>query len=158
MTEQKKKILVSECLYGEKIVRYDGKSAACTEPLFLKWKEEGRFISVCPEVFGGLPTPRVDAQRVEDKVMTRDGRDVTAEYDRGAQEALRLAREHDAAFAILKQKSPSCGSRMIYDGTFTGNKIPGQGLAAEYLVNAGFRVFGEDELDQAAEYLESIEA
>lgn len=152
-----RKILVSECLYGGRAVRYDGKSIPETDPVFLKWKEEGRLVPVCPEVFGGLPVPRVDAQRRGSSVVTRDGRDVTREYRLGAEEALRLAVENDVAFALLKQKSPSCGSRIVYDGTFTGNKIPGQGLAAQLLCENGFKVFGEDELPEAAAYLANLE-
>ena len=83
-----KRILVSQCLYGGVPVRYDGKSKEETDPMFLKWKEEGRLIPVCPEVWGGLPVPRVDAQRREDQVVTRDGRDVTEEYMNGAREAV----------------------------------------------------------------------
>ena len=152
-----KKILVSTCLYGESIVRYDGKEAAETHPVFLKWKAEGRLIPVCAEVFGGLPTPRPPAQRVGDKVINELGKDVTAEYTKGAIEALRLARENDVAFALMKQRSPSCGSKMIYDGTFSGKKIPGQGLAVEMLRNAGFTVLGEEDIEDAAKFLEELE-
>ena len=153
-----RKILVSECLYGGRIVRYDGKDKSCTDPTFLRWKEEGRLVPVCPEVFGGLPTPRIDSQRRGDRVVTRKGDDVTAAYAAGAEEALRLARQHDVVCCVLKQSSPSCGSRLIYDGTFTGNKIPGQGVAAEMLRAAGFPVFGEDEIEKAARLLEQAEA
>lgn len=143
-----KKILVSRCLYGGDPVRYDGKSKAETDPRFLKWKEEGLFIPVCPEVFGGLPIPRVDAQRVGDKVIARDGRDVTEEYMKGAHEAVRLAKEYDVICAIMKEKSPSCGSNKIYDGTFEGNLIEGQGTAVELLKKEGVKVFSEEQLDQ----------
>jgi uncharacterized protein YbbK (DUF523 family) len=144
-----KKILVSECLYGGRTVRYDGGDVPERDPRFLKWKEEGRLVVICPEVFGGLPTPRLDAQRVGDRVLTGAGKDVTAEYARGAEEALRLARLHDVAFAIMKLDSPSCGSKLIYDGSFTGAKTRGQGLAVQYLREAGFTVFGEDDLERA---------
>jgi uncharacterized protein YbbK (DUF523 family) len=100
-------------------------------------------------VFGGLSVPRPEAQRAGGKVLTRDGNDVTAAYVRGAEEALRLARGHDVAFCIMKDGSPSCGGRRVHDGTFTGTKVSGQGLAAEYLRNAGFTVLCEDELDEA---------
>ena len=153
-----RKILVSECLYGGRIVRYDGGEKAETNPIFLKWKEEGRLIPICPEVFGGLPTPRPDSQRVGEKVIACTGTDVTKEYTAGAEEALRLAKEHDVAFAIMKQDSPSCGSKFIYDGTFTDTKIEGQGLAVEYLRNAGFKVFAEEDMEEAKAYLEAIEA
>lgn len=149
-----KKILVSQCLYGGDPVRYDGKSKAETDPRFLKWKEEGLFIPVCPEVFGGLPIPRVDAQRVGDKVIARDGRDVTAEYMKGAHEAVRLAKEHGVLCAIMKEKSPSCGSNKIYDGTFEGNLIEGMGTAVELLKREGIKVFSEEQLDLVEELLD----
>ena len=151
------KILVSECLFGGRIVRYDGGEEVETNPIFLKWKEEGRLIPICPEVFGGLPTPRPDSQRVGDKVIAKTGADVTKEYTAGAEEALRLAKEHDVAFCIMKQDSPSCGSKFIYDGTFTDTKIEGQGLAVEYLRNAGFKVFAEEDIEEAEAYLNAIE-
>ncbi|MBQ3611668.1 MAG: DUF523 domain-containing protein [Firmicutes bacterium] len=143
-----KKILVSQCLYGGDPVRYDGKSKAETDPRFLKWKEEGRLIPVCPEVFGGLPTPRADAQRIGDKVIARTGKDVTFEYMKGAHEAVRLAKEYNVLCAIMKEKSPSCGSNKIYDGTFEGNLIDGQGTAVELLRKEGVQVFSEEQLDQ----------
>lgn len=152
-----KKILVSECLYGGRIVRYDAGDVTEKDPRFLRWKEEGRFVPICPEVFGGLPVPRPDSQRIGDTVQTGAGLDVTKEYTAGAEEALRLAKENDVVFAIMKQDSPSCGSRFIYDGTFTDTKIEGQGLAVEYLRNAGFRVFGEEELDEAERFLAETE-
>ena len=152
------KILVSECLYGGRIVRYDGGEVPETNPVFLKWKEEGRLVPICPEVFGGLPTPRPDSQRVGDKVIACTGKDVTEEYTKGAQEAVRLAKENEVGFAIMKQDSPSCGSKFIYDGTFTDTKIPGQGLAVEMLRSAGFKVFAEEDIAEAAAYLEKLEA
>ena len=92
------KILTSECLYGGRVVRYDGGEVPETHPTYLKWKEEGRLIPICPEVFGGLPTPRPDSQRQGDKVTACTGVDVTAEYTKGAVEAVRLAKENDVAF------------------------------------------------------------
>lgn len=152
-----KKILVSACLYGQH-VRYDDGDVPCLDERFLKWKEEGRLVPICPEVFGGLPIPRPDAQRVGDRVKTQAGNDVTEAFIKGAEEALRLARAHDVAFAILKEDSPSCGSKFIYDGTFTDTKIPGQGLTTEYLRNAGFTVLSEEELDEAERLLKEAEA
>ena len=96
-------------------------------------------------------------KRVGDKVQTGAGKDVTVEYTKGAKEALRLAQENDVAFAIMKQGSPSCGSKYIYDGTFTDTKKEGQGMAVEYLRNAGFKVFGEEDIDKAEKYLNGIE-
>lgn len=151
------KILVSECLYGGRVVRYDGGEVPETHPTFLKWKEEGRLIPICPEVFGGLPTPRPDSQRQGDKVTACTGVDVTEEYTKGALEAVRLAKENNVAFCIMKQDSPSCGSKFIYDGTFTDTKIPGQGLAVEMLRDAGFKVFAEEDIDEVADYLAGLE-
>lgn len=148
-----KKILVSQCLYGGDPVRYDGKSKEETDPRFIRWKEEGRFIPVCPEVFGGLPVPRTDAQRKGDKVISRTGTDVTEEYVKGAAEALRLARENCVVCAVMKEKSPSCGSSRIYDGTFCGKLVKGQGLATELLRDNGFKVFSEEQLDEVEKLL-----
>ena len=150
-----RKILVSRCLYGGEPVRYDGKSKAETDPRFLKWKEEGRMIPVCPEVFGGLPVPRTDAQRQGDRVVTRTGNDVTKEYSAGAEEAVRLALEHDVICALMKEKSPSCGTSRIYDGSFTGRLTEGLGLASEFLRRAGIRVFSEEELDAVQRIIDS---
>ena len=150
-----KKILVSACLYGDH-VRYDAADVPCLDQQFLKWKEEGRLVTVCPEVFGGLATPRPDSQRVGDRVMACTGKDVTKEYELGAREALRLATEEEVAFCIMKEDSPSCGSKFIFDGTFTDTKVEGQGRAVELLREAGFMIFDEDEIDKAAELLESL--
>jgi len=152
-----RKILVSACLYGGKPVRYDGKSKAEEDVRFLKWKEEGRLVPVCPEVFGGLPVPRTDAQRQDDKVITRDGRDVTAEYLKGAHEAVRLADEENVICAVMKAKSPSCGSSMIYDGTFSGKLVEGEGIAVELLRKAGVKVFSEKELELVEELIRETE-
>jgi len=151
------KILVSECLYGGRVVRYDGGSVPLCDPVFLKWKEEGRLVPVCPEVFGGLPTPRPDAQRRDGGVFTGAGADVTEAFRKGAEEALRLAREEGVCFCIMKADSPSCGSRMVYDGSFTGAKAPGQGLAVELLRDAGFTVFDETDMAEAAACLAGLE-
>lgn len=149
-----RKILTSKCLYGGEIVRYDGGDTMEEDPLYLKWKNEGRLVTVCPEVFGGLPTPRPDSQRQgTTRVVSCTGTDVTAEYTRGAEEALRLAQANDVVMCVMKQDSPSCGSRFIYDGTFTDTKVAGEGLVVEFLRRAGFKVFGEDQLEEAAQYL-----
>ena len=148
-----KKILISGCLYGD-LVRYDGKPVEFEDPLFLKWKEEGRLISFCPEIFGGLEVPRSDCQRLGDRVLNRLGEDVTVEFTKGALEAVRIAKENDIAFAIMKERSPSCGSSIVYDGSFSGNRIAGQGLATEMLREAGVLVFNEDNLQEAAKILE----
>jgi len=150
------KILVSECLYGGRTVRYDGVDVPLLDPVFLRLKDEGWLVPICPEVFGGLPTPRPDAQRRGDCVFTSDGSDVTEPFTKGAEEALRLAREHDVCFCIMKADSPSCGCKEIYDGTHTGAKCPGQGLAVELLRNAGYTVFDENDMEAATALLAEI--
>jgi uncharacterized protein YbbK (DUF523 family) len=147
-----RKILVSACLLGHK-VRYDGGGVLWPDPRLQKWLEEERLVPVCPEVEGGLPTPRPPAQIRDGRVVTGDGTDVTVPFDRGAQAALDLARKHGAVLAILKQSSPSCGSLQIYDGTFSGRKIPGEGRTTALLRRHGIQVFGEDQLDEVEQAL-----
>ncbi len=137
------RILVSACLLGLR-VRYDGKSKPCEAVVRLMEKHE--LIPVCAEVFGGLPTPRVPAERVNDRVLTREGKDVTEEYARGAEAILRLAKLYGCSLAILKEKSPSCGHGRIYDGSFTRTLTDGDGVLAGLLIGAGLRVVGESEV------------
>lgn len=138
------KILVSSCLLGIEC-RYKGDACPCQKVIELS--KDHTLIPVCPEQAGGLPTPRTPSERVGDKVMMRDGTDVTAEYQKGAQTALYLAKTLGADFAILKANSPSCGKGTIYDGTFTGGKCAGNGVTAETLINYGIPVYTEDEVD-----------
>ena len=137
-------VLVSACLLGIGC-RYDGKHKANEEVLRLR--EKYNLIPVCPEVFGGLPTPRVPSERVGDKVMMRDGHDVTDNYRRGAEEALRLCRIYDVKLAILKERSPSCGKNEIYDGSFSGTLTQRDGVTAELLKSEGINVVGESEIN-----------
>ena len=104
-------------------------------------------IPACPEIFGGLPTPRVPSERIGERVMMKDGRDVTENYQRGAEEALTLCRIYDIKMAILKARSPSCGKGEIYDGSFTGALTQRDGVTAELLISNGIRVLSEDEID-----------
>lgn len=138
--DTKERILVSACLLGVPC-RYDGKSVPCEGVICLK--ERAQLVPVCPEQLGGLTTPRTPAERRGESVVTRDGRDVTAQYRRGAQEALRLARLFGCTKAILKSKSPSCGCGLIYDGSFSGKLIPGEGVTARLLRENGVDVCGE---------------
>ena len=137
-------ILVSACLLGIGC-RYDGKHKANHEVIRLA--EKYNLIPVCPEIYGGLPTPRIPSERIGDKVMMKDGRDVTDNYKRGALEALELCRIYNVKTAILKQRSPSCGKGEIYDGTFTGTLTEGDGVTAELLIANGIRVIGETEIN-----------
>ena len=137
-------ILISACLLGIGC-RYDGKHKANSDVLSLG--EKYNLIPVCPEIYGGLPTPRVPSERIGDKVMMKDGRDVTENYRRGAQEALELCRIYNIKTAILKEKSPSCGKGEIYDGTFSGTLTERDGVTAELLIANGIRVLGESEIN-----------
>lgn len=150
------KILISACLYGH-AVRYDGKAKRLSDDIFEKWQKEGRLIPVCPEVAGGLPVPRAPSEITRNKVINSDGIDVTAEYTKGAEYALELADEHEIAFAVMKEGSPACGSSRIYDGSFTGTKIPGEGMAVRLLRQSGYEVFNELQLEQAQALLDEIE-
>ena len=140
------KILVSACLLGCPC-RYDGQSKKHPEVEALR--ERGHeLIAVCPEVQGGLTTPRPPAERQKDgQVVNREGTDVTVQYRRGAEIALQTARGQGCALAILKERSPSCGSGEIYDGTFSGTLVPGDGVAAQRLRQAGIQVLGESQVN-----------
>ena len=137
------KVLVSACLLGVSC-RYDGQSKAYSQIDELCRRHQ--VVPVCPEQLGGLPTPRVPAERQGQQVVTKEGADVTAQYLRGAAEAVELARKLGCTVAVLKERSPSCGSGAIYDGTFTGALTTGFGTAAEALRAAGIRVMGESQL------------
>lgn len=108
-------------------------------------REKYTLIPVCPETAGGLPIPREPSERVGARVLSRSGRDVTAEYALGAQTAEALARRFGCKKALLKANSPSCGTGQIYDGTFSGTLIPGDGMAAERLRAMGVAVYSEKE-------------
>ena len=138
------RILVSACLLGV-ACRYDRQSKAY--PLMDELCHRHEVVPVCPEIMGGLPTPRVPAERQGERVVTRDGGDVTAQYLRGAEEVARLARKLGCTVAVLKERSPSCGSGEIYDGTFTGTLTNGFGVAGEALRQVGIRVLGESQLE-----------
>ena len=149
------RILVSACLLGVSC-RYDGKSKP--HPAVLALQGQHQLIPVCGEIFGGLPTPRTPAERVGDRVLTEDGRDVTQEYHRGAEDVLALARRLDCKVALLKERSPSCGTGEIYDGSFTHTLTAGDGVTAELLRASGIAVFGESRLADLAEYLNREES
>ena len=140
------RLLVSACLLGLRC-RYDGGSQPRADVIALGEKHE--LIPVCPEQLGGLPTPRPPAEIQGDgRVLNRNGQDVTEAYERGAEETLRLCRTLRCEGAVLKARSPSCGCARVYDGTFTGALIPGQGLAARRLTDAGIPVWSEENLPE----------
>lgn len=147
----KPRILVSACLLGCPC-RYDGDSRENEAVLALA--DEAVFIPVCPEQLGGLPTPRTPSERLGDRVFMKTGEDVTAAYRKGAETALRMAKLLHADCALLKAHSPSCGKGLIYDGSFTGNKIPGDGVTAALLREKGIPVFTEEELPSFYELMQ----
>ncbi|MFK9083144.1 DUF523 domain-containing protein [Pseudomonas neuropathica] len=159
------KILVSRCLLGHR-VRYDGGASGPFDQL-QAWLDEGRVVPLCPEVAGGLPTPRAAAEipggqggEVLDgqaSVITTEGEDVSAQFLSGAYQALELVQRHGIRIAVLKANSPSCGNLLTYDGTFSGVKVTGEGVTAALLKRHGVRVFSELELAEAAESLAALD-
>lgn len=158
------KVLVSACLLGQP-VRYDGRASGHPD-LLQRWQAEGRVVPLCPEVAGGLPTPRPAAEipggqggqvlDAQAQVLTASGEDVSAAFMAGAQRALELVRRHGIRVAVLKSGSPSCGNRQTYDGTFTGVKVAGEGVTTALLRREGVQVFSELELDEAERALASL--
>jgi len=138
-------ILISACLLGVNC-RYNGTGGSIDE--LEELKECACLIPACPEILGGLPTPRPPAEITGDKVITCEGGDVTGPYHRGAQEALKLAKLFSARIAIMKERSPSCGAGEIYDGTFTHTRIPGDGIASALLKQNGIEVYGESRISE----------
>lgn len=144
-------ILISACLCGVNC-KYNGGNNS-SEPL-LRLLEEGRAVLFCPEQAGGLATPRKPCEIVSGtskdvlkgnaRVVNVDGEDKTAEFIKGAYETLKLAQVINADFIILKGKSPSCGVGKVYDGTFSGKLVSGNGITAELLIENGFKVINED--------------
>lgn len=136
-------ILISACLLGV-TCRYDAKSVEHKE--LRELMNQHNLIPVCPEQLGGLATPRDPAERINDRIMTCNKTDVTRQYTQGANEALRLAKLYGCTLAILKERSPSCGHGMIYDGTFSGTLTNGDGKTAQLLIENGITVIGESEI------------
>ena len=135
----KEKLLVSACLLGENC-KYSGGNNY--NPIVEALRERFELISICPEQLGGLPTPRVPSERVGEKVLNREGADVTCEFQLGAEKTLEIAKAHGIRRAVLQERSPSCGCGTIYDGSFSGTLAPGMGLTAQLLVDHGIEVLG----------------
>ena len=137
------KIAVSACLLGENC-KYDGGNNDSEKVhRFIQGHE---VIAVCPEVAGGLPTPRVPAEIVNGIVTMKDGKNVDPEFRSGAQAEVNRILEQQVELCILQSRSPSCGVKQIYDGTFTGQKIPGQGIFAKMLCEKGIKVMDVEDL------------
>ena len=140
----REKLLVSACLLGENC-RYSGGNNYC--PAAAALGERYELIPVCPEVLGGLPTPRAPSERAGERVTARDGTDVTAAFRLGAERVLETALAQGITRAVLKERSPSCGSGQIYDGTFTGTLTAGTGCFAGKLQERGIKVISEKEIN-----------
>lgn len=153
------KVLTSACLLGEP-VRPKGRDVKSHHPVLAQWVEEGRIVSACPEMLGGLGVPRPPAEisPATGRVMTNGGEDVTDAFQEGARIVGALCQDQGIRVAILKANSPSCGTRIIYDGTFSGAKIPGDGVTAALLRANGVTLFDENQLDEAARYVAALES
>ena len=132
--------VVSACLAGCEC-RYDGKDNLC--PKVKQLVEEGRAVTVCPEVMGGMTTPRIPSERKDDKVINSIGEDNTAYFVKGVEKSIEIVKEHNIKKAILKAKSPSCGNKYIYDGTFSKTLVEGKGMLAEKLTELGLEIYDE---------------
>lgn len=160
------KILVSACLLGE-AVRYDGGHQFCDDPRLRDWQERGWLVPVCPEVLGGLPTPRSPAEIQNGDgsavllgiahVRTQSGLDVTTQFISGATKALECAQAQNVVLAVLASRSPSCGSSVIYSGNFDGVKRPGMGVTTALLRAHGIRVCNQYQLTEARAYLHALQ-
>lgn len=139
-------LLISACLLGY-CCRYDGSNNGPI-PELMQLKRRYHLIPICPEQLGGLKTPRLPAERLGDRVVNCEGEDITAEYERGAREALRMARLFGCTNAILKSRSPSCGPDEVYDGTFTHTVVRRPGTTAELLTANGVSVIDETRIAQ----------
>jgi uncharacterized protein YbbK (DUF523 family) len=163
----KTKILISACLLGDR-VRYDGDDNGVDSVILRRWQKEGRLVSVCPEVAGGLSIPRAPAEIQQGdghqviqglaQIITVKGDDVTSAFLRGAKMALAMANEHRCRFAVLAARSPSCGNDGIYDGTFSHQLVAGMGVTASLLTQHHIEVFNQSQIAQLADRLAELES
>lgn len=137
------RIMVSACLLGENCKYNGGNNLSEKVMNYVKGHE---VIPVCPEVLGGLSTPRLSSEIVNGVVTASDGRSVDMEFRKGAQMGLDLAKENEVDLVILQSRSPSCGVKQIYDGTFSGNKIAGQGIFAQLIIENGYKIIDVEDL------------
>ena len=145
-------ILVSACLLGDK-VRYDAK----IKQYDLSKLHKFNHIPVCPEVDGGLPTPRLASElQADGSVMMKNGANVSLYFKNGAKKALELVHRYNIKVAIMKSKSPSCSNKMVYDGSFSGTLIKGRGLTVMLLMKNGVMVFDETQIDEALAYIDTL--
>ena len=142
---EKVNLLISTCLCGNN-TKYNGGNNLIAR--IDEIKEKFNLIHICPEVFGGLSTPRHPSEILKDKVISSTGIDVTSNFTLGATEAIELAQKYNVKYALLKEGSPSCGVHKIYDGTFSGKKIDGSGITTTMLKEIGIIVFNGIEIDE----------
>lgn len=135
-------ILVSSCLCGVNC-KYNGGNNE--DKRVAKLMDTHTVICVCPEVLGGLSTPRTPAEIVGDRVLTKDGEDVTEAFYKGAEKALEAAEKYNVDMAILKANSPSCGCGKVYDGTFSKTLVEGDGVFAKMLKEKNIKVYNEND-------------
>ncbi len=156
------RVLVSSCLLGEP-VRYDGTAAPSRSPVLAGWLQEQRVLSFCPEVAAGLATPRSPVELVggdrlvQARAVTSTGEDLTTAFLAGAQAAVALCQRWGVQVAVLKERSPSCGSTCIHDGTFSNRLRAGRGFTTVALEQHGVAVFPEDQWEQAQAHLAELE-
>ena len=136
------KIAVSACLLGENC-KYNGENNYSS--VLEKILENHDVLKICPEVLGGLPTPRLPAEIVKGLVLTKDGRSVDKEFRKGAEKALELVKKSGANLVVLQSRSPSCGVGKIYDGSFTGKLIEGDGIFVMELNKEGIKALDVEE-------------
>lgn len=142
----KQKLIISACLLGISC-RYDGQHNLISEEDIALLRNKYDLIPACPEQLGGLSTPRLPAEIQPDgKIMRNDGLDVSAEFIKGAEEALRIAELSGCKLALLKANSPSCGNKVIYDGNFDGTLVPGKGVTAKLFDKNGIKTYNEHEI------------
>lgn len=156
------KIMISACLLGDK-VRYNASSAVIINDTLNQWLKNNRLVSICPEILAGASIPRMPSEIVGGDgnqvlngrafVFNKAGNDETILFINGAKKTLEIAKKNNICIAILKERSPSCGSHVIYDGTFSGKRIHGKGVTAALLERNGIRVFNENEVEQALLFL-----
>ena len=146
------RVLVSACLLGVNC-RYNGIPKEDGAVKELLNREDITLIPVCPEQLSGLSTPRTPSERNGKSVVSSEGEDRTAAFLRGAEETLRIAKLYGCEVAILKERSPSCGNKQVYDGSFSGTVVPGEGVTAELLRKNDVKVFGESDLAEFLEYV-----
>ena len=138
-------VLISRCLVGEN-VRYDGGNCLISSKTLIELKSEFNLELICPEVLAGMPIPRKPIEFVEGKIIRNDGVDLTKDFEPVFKYLNELISSKNIKYAILKEESPSCGSQRIYDGTFSGNKVKGEGIVTQFLKRLGVKVFSEENI------------